>query len=110
VHACAAWLALRDGELERASELGEAALDEWAADPGRGGPAVFQWSARFPLLAVELARRNPDAALEQARSLLDTRQQELPADLCELLRTAVDTGDHGVLERALDVARLTGYA
>ena len=109
VHASAAWIALRDGDLARAAELGERALADWAADPGRGGPAVFQWGARFPLMAVALADGDAAGALAHANSLLDPRQQPLPAELGEIVRTAVHESDAGALRSALELARLDGY-
>ena len=109
VGASAAWIALRDGDLERAGELGERALADWAADPGRSGPAVFQWSARFPLMAVALAGGDAAGALAHADSLLDPRQQPLPTELSELLRSAVGESDAAALGPALELARLAGY-
>ncbi len=109
VHASAAWIALRDGDLERAGELGERALADWAADPGRSGPAVFQWSARLPLMAVALADGDAAGALAHAQSLLDPGQQPLPAELSELLRSAVGESDVAPLGPALELARLGGY-
>ncbi len=41
------------------------------ASEGRVGSSVFQWTARFPLLGVALARGDVDDALEHARAMLD---------------------------------------
>jgi hypothetical protein len=71
---------------------------------------VFQWNARFPLLAVYLARGDGEAALEQARAMLDPSQQPLPEDVRELVEAADGAGDPGVLARALELARAGGFA
>jgi predicted ATPase/class 3 adenylate cyclase len=105
----AAWIAYRDGDLDRAVSLAEAALAEWDEEQ-RGGATVFQWAARFPLLGIELARRRPDAALEQARAMLDPAQQPLPHELSGLLERAVLDGDASMLGRALETARTRGFA
>ena len=60
---------------------------------------MFQWTARFPLIGVELARGRPVAALEQARALLDPAQQPLPPGLQELVAQAVAEEDEALLER-----------
>ena len=108
-HASAAWIALRDGEVERALVMGEAALADWAAEPGRGGPTVFQWSARFPLLAVALARGRTSTAFEHAGAMLDASQQPLAPEVREMLARAIREDRVDQLETALDVARVSGY-
>jgi predicted ATPase/class 3 adenylate cyclase len=105
----AAWIAYRDGDLDRATRLAEQALVEWAAEK-RGGVTVFQWSARFPLLGVALERGRVEEALAQAEAMLDEAQQPLPARLRELLEPAVRDRDASSLAAALDAARAVGYA
>ena len=105
----ASWVAYRAGNLDAASEHAHAALADWNRYQ-RSGPTVFQWSARFPLLAIELDHGRLDAALEQARAMLDPLQQPLPDDLRELLQRAVDEGGGDSLTRSLELARDSGYA
>jgi hypothetical protein len=97
-----AWLAWRDGDLEATKRWGAEAIADWNR-VGRAGPTVFQWTARFPLLAVAVAERRHDDAEKQARAMLDERQQPLPDDL----RSALEERD---FERALELAYERGYA
>ena len=62
------------------------------------------------LLAVALARADPDAALEHARCLLDPRQQPLPDEIASALGAAIAGGRAEDLEAAVEVARRYGYA
>ncbi len=104
----ASWIAYRDGNLDAALEHAHAALADWNRYQ-RSGPTVFQWAARFPLLAVEVERGRLDAALEQARAMLDPLQQPLPDELRELLQDAVEEGGGDSLTRPLELARDGGY-
>jgi hypothetical protein len=103
-----AWLAWRGGAADEAEQHAGAALANWQQS-GRTGPTVFQWTARFPLLALEVARGRADAALVHARAMLDSSQQPLPRDLGELLQSAIDAGEARFLERAVDAGRDRGY-
>jgi predicted ATPase/class 3 adenylate cyclase len=105
-----AWVALREGDLAAASRYAEDAFRDWAASGRSAGPTVFQWTARFPMLGVELARARPDAAFEHAEAMLDPFQQPLPGELQALLREGVTTRDVSSLEHALELARASGYA
>ena len=109
VAANAAWIASRDGDLELATAHGEEALADWDAE-GLAGPRVFSWTARFPLLGVALARGDVDEALEHARAMLDESQQPLPDEIAAALSAAVEVGTTEHLERALALARSSGYA
>jgi predicted ATPase/class 3 adenylate cyclase len=109
VQANRAWIALRDRDLAAAAGAAEMALADWETEE-RSGPTVFQWTARFPMLAVELERGRLEAALEHARVMLDTSQQPLPAELGALVERAVMEGDETLLERALEAAAAIGYA
>lgn len=104
-----AWLAYRDGDLELATQRANEALADWKPE-GRGSSGVFAWTARFPLLGVELARGRTDAALEHARALLDPSLQPLPAELADLAERAVETAEPADLVEALERARSIGYA
>jgi hypothetical protein len=109
VHALQAWVAYRDGDLDVAEEAGRTALTEWDAER-RAGPTMFQWTARVPLAAVELERGRVEAAVAQFRELLDPLQQPPPPELLPLVEEAVETGERGSVERALEAARPLGYA
>ena len=109
VHANTAWVAYRDGEDDAAAAAGERALATWGAEH-RAGPTMFQWTARFPLFGVEVARERVDAALEQCRAMLHPSQQPLPAEVLPLVAAAVARGDRVMLERALEAATALGYA
>jgi predicted ATPase/class 3 adenylate cyclase len=103
-----AWVACRDGDRELLRRFVAAAFADW--DPGnRSGPTVFQWTARFPLLAAELAEGNTEAAFEQARAMLDPDLQPLPEALDHELRAGVERGDPALLERAVERGRALGY-
>lgn len=107
--AVAAWIAYRDGDLELAAKRGEEALADWEPE-GRGGSGVFGWTARFPLVGVELARERAEAALEHARALLDPALQPLPPEIGAAVERAVRSGRPEDLRAALEIARPSGYA
>ena len=104
----ASWLAFRDGDLDRALGRGGDALAEWHTE-GLRGSRVFEWTARFPLLGVAVARDEIEAAREHARAMLDPDQQPLLPEIDVVLRAAVH-GDGAELVRALEVAASLGYA
>ena len=103
----AAWLAFRDGDLDRAIRHGEEALAAWRAE-GRTGYGVFEWTARFPLLGVAVARDDVAAATAHARGMLEQTQQPLPDEIAVALRRALDGGG-GTFAVALKLARHDGY-
>ncbi|CAN97295.1 Protein kinase [Sorangium cellulosum So ce56] len=108
-----AWIALRRGDHVAAERAAREALSRWGALP-RVYP--FHWLARMPLAFVELARERVDDAVEQARAMLDPKQQRLPDEIAAAL-AAADAGrargDAAGARRALedvsDVARRLGY-
>jgi hypothetical protein len=105
----AAWIASRDGDPELALARGTEALADWQSE-GLRGSRVFEWTARFPLLGVQLAHGRLDAVGEHARAMLDESQQPLPEDIARGLSQAVDAGTLESFERALALARASGYA
>jgi hypothetical protein len=107
--ATGAWVAYRDGDLERAAARGADALADWETD-ARSGSRVFEWTARFPLLGVALAGGDTDGALEHARAMLDDSQQPLPAEISDALQRAIDSADAEGLQAVLELARPGGYA
>jgi hypothetical protein len=84
-----AWVAWRQGKPADAVQHGQAALDHWRELPAGHASAPFQWTARWPLLAIALERGQISDALGHARALLDPLQQALPEPLAELLAGAV---------------------
>jgi predicted ATPase/class 3 adenylate cyclase len=109
VAATHAWIAFRTGERDEARRFADVAFADWR--PGLySGPRVFQWTARFPLLAIELEERNVDAAVEHALAMLDPIQQPLPEELAEMLAEAAERRDAKLLQRAVEVARPLGYS
>jgi hypothetical protein len=107
--AIAAWIAYRDGDLELAVGRGNEALADWMPEGG-GSSGVFAWTARFPLLGVELERGRTDAALEHAKAMLHPSLQPLPPELAAALERAVATRSPDDLRTALEHARPYGYS
>jgi hypothetical protein len=70
---------------------------------------VFQWTARFPLLAVDVARDRLDSATEHARAMLDEAQQPLTTDVQAALEDATRTRSRTALAQAIGLARRYGY-
>jgi predicted ATPase/class 3 adenylate cyclase len=103
-----AWLAWRGGALEETRRWGAAALADWPAAK-RAGPTVFQWSARFPLLAVDLEQGQLESASEHARRMLDYSQQPLTPDVGAALEEATALGSREAFKRTIDLARSYGY-
>jgi tetratricopeptide (TPR) repeat protein len=105
-----AWVAYREGAFDTADRFAGEALSDWGIERGSAGPTVFQWTARFPMLGVELARNREDAAYDHARAMLDPFQQPLPTDLDDLLRAGLTRSDTTLLQRALERGAASGYA
>jgi hypothetical protein len=103
-----AWSAWREGDLDGVERWAAQALRDWE-DTGRQGPTVFQWTARFPLLATDLARGRLDSALGHAGWLVDDSQQPLPVGLAQLVAQALDRQDEALLARAVEEGRQLGY-
>jgi tetratricopeptide (TPR) repeat protein len=108
-----AWVAWKNAELTEALEKGKAAVEPWQ---GSETGFMFQWLARFPLIAVALNRdRTPDA-VEYARGLLEPAQQALPGTLEASLEGAIEAWQRGEPEaarthfdRAIELALEMGY-
>jgi tetratricopeptide (TPR) repeat protein len=107
--ACGAWVAYRDGDLERALTRGAEALVDWSSE-GRRGSSAFEWAARFPLLGVELERGCIEDAEAHARAMLDEAQQPLPPEISDALERAVVENRHASYAHAIELARPGGYA
>ena len=88
--------------------MGAVALADWPAAK-RAGPTVFQWSARFPLLAADIAQDRVESASEHARRMLDRTQHPLVPDVQEALTAATGPGSHDAFRRTIALARTYGY-
>jgi tetratricopeptide (TPR) repeat protein len=97
-----AWVALREGKPAAAEKHGRTALADWARE-GRTGPTAFQWTARWPLLAVAVGRGDLAAVREHAGAMLDSSVQPLPDQLADALARED-------FVRAVELAREVGYA
>lgn len=108
-----AWLAWRDGDMEKAEEYGKAALGEWQhqrqVDP-------YQWAGLWPLIGVMLVQERLSEAMQYVRMLLDPRQRQPPEALKKLLEAAVqawETEQHhtaySLLQQAIHLAEEQGY-
>ena len=99
-----AWLALCEGDLVGAEAHARFAIETWD-----GLTLVFplQWAARLPLVEVKLDAGDVAEAAAHGRALLDERQQRLPDDVAQLLKTAseaVETGSWPEAQAALSTA------
>jgi len=103
-----AWIAWRNGDNEAAERYGKAALESMSAT-GPSGPVFFQWTARFPLLAVCVERDELEAAAQHAVGMLGETQQPLPSELGSVLQEALDRGSRQAFARALESAGASGY-
>jgi len=108
-----AWLAWREGSWAEAEVNGEAAVQMWQQAPLS---TPFQWTARWPLLAVALAQNRVSDAMDDAQALLQPEQQRLPPGLTAQLEQAVaawqqgDNAAAGVrLNQALELAQQLGF-
>jgi len=108
-----AWLAWREGKGSAAEANGEAAVEMWQQAPLS---TPFQWTARWPLLAVALARNRLPDAMGHAQAVLQPEQQRLPPALTMRLEQAVaawQQGDNAAagarLRQALELAQQLGF-
>jgi tetratricopeptide (TPR) repeat protein len=108
-----AWVAWVEGNLQEAEERGRQATDFWEEQllvyP-------FQWTARWPLIGVTLARGRIAEAVEHASAMLRPVQIRLPDELGAALQDAVAAWEAGCgeaasqkLHEAMELARKTGW-
>ncbi|WP_437924723.1 AAA family ATPase [Sorangium sp. So ce291] len=96
-----AWASWRDGDAGEAERLALEALSLW--QPISSAYAFpFQWTARLPLLDLALRGGDVAGAVEQARAVLDGKQQRLPDGMAAPLERAVDAWGRGQGEAAKD--------
>lgn len=108
-----AWVSLREGNLCKAQENGQAALEMW-----RKAPLVypFQWTALWPLIGVALNKEEISAAVDYACALLQPSQQRLPDSINTILEEAIKGwGEYETakvrinLNRAVELAQELGW-
>jgi hypothetical protein len=110
------WAAWRKEVWAEAKDHCLAALDLWEQVADHHASCVFQWTARWPLVALALAQDQLEAALQQAQFMLNPPQQRLPAQLTAMLEDAAAAWAQAqparvknVLEKAVDVAQALHY-
>ena len=108
-----AWLARRDGEMDKAEEYSRAALEEWQHQR-QVNP--HQWAALWPLIGVLLVQQRISEAMHYGRMLLDVRQQPCSEQLGVLLESAWQAWNAGQqarayahLQQVLPLAEKMGY-
>jgi tetratricopeptide (TPR) repeat protein len=108
-----AWVAWREGNLDEARELGQAALALWSES------SIFipvRWTALWPLIGTELAQERIPEAMVYARMLLAPAQHLPPEVLYSVIEAALakwDAGQQDTARRDLDqvtvMAQQMGY-
>ncbi len=108
-----AWLAWQEDNAAQAESEGKAAVALWQQAPLS---TPFQWTARWPLLAIARARQHLPEAIAHAQAMLKPDQQRLPSALLLHLEEAVASwqrGQHaeadGCLGQALALAQQLGH-
>lgn len=103
-----AWVAWRNGELDRARAHAEAALAGW-----RDSVYPFQWLALWPLIDIMMQQNETEEALTLAQSMLAPSQQRLPVPIEQALARALAAGNLETAEphlrHALQLARENRY-
>ena len=80
-HGNLCWVSWKRNRLEEAEGHGLAALSCWEVTP-----FAFQWTARFPMLAVFLRRDALSQAMPMVDSLLNESQEKIPDPIADLFR------------------------
>ena len=96
-----AWAAWRQGDLAGAQALGLAAMDQWGKVPAGHASCAFEWTALLPLMAIAAANRQPDQAIEYARTLVDPARMRLPDALERALQGAIQCGENDPADASL---------
>jgi tetratricopeptide (TPR) repeat protein len=107
------WVVWQQGDLVKAEQLAQAALEAWRV---YSMPYPFYWQAWLPLLSIALQRNSLDQAIDLAQQIVDPRQQKLSDPIEPLLQQAISawqvadaTMTHQLLADAIDHARSLGY-
>jgi DNA-binding SARP family transcriptional activator len=111
-----AWVAWREGDLARAQEFGQTALELWEQLPAGHSSRAFQWTVFWPLLGVALAQDQASQANRLACALLDHTQQRLPDSLETVVKKGMTAWEEGqaetavvYLHQAIELAQELGY-
>jgi tetratricopeptide (TPR) repeat protein len=108
-----AWLAWRERHWAEAKAKGQAAMEMWQQAPLS---TPFQWTARWPLLAIALARHHVSDAIDHAQVMLQPEQHRLPPALTLHLEEAMAAWHQGktvvasaCLRQAFELAQELGF-
>jgi tetratricopeptide (TPR) repeat protein len=96
---CEAWLSYQEGDIGRAVQHGQTALETW-----RSTRFPLRWPALWPLLAASLKLERPADAVDYARQMLHPSHQKLEDALTAELQEAVtawEAGDTAVSQQHL---------
>ena len=106
-----AWSAYHQGDLEKAEQQAEKALQHWGS---RNYP--FEWLADFPLAAIRMKRGEIRLAQECLDAIQIPTQQWLPEELQTCLKEIVNRKSQGdpelarqAIQQALTTANRLGY-
>jgi tetratricopeptide (TPR) repeat protein len=115
-HANLAWADWRDAQFAECEAKASAALDEWRDLPTGHASAAFQWTALWPLIVVCLAEGRAGEAVGHAGELLAPELMRLPAEIEDLISSALDSWKRGearktteLLDGAVVQAQHTGW-
>ncbi len=106
-----AWLHYHAGEWRQVQAQAEKAVASWS-----GTSYPFQWLAHWLLLALALRQNRLPDAIAAARAMLDSKQQQLPDEVDEVLGAAAaaweacdETAAQSSLATAVKLAQQYGY-
>jgi tetratricopeptide (TPR) repeat protein len=109
-----AWVAWREGDVSRAENEGQIALQLWQELEVARYPLM--WTTLWPLIGVALTRRELSRAIGYVDLLLDEKQQRLPELMTTALQAAITAWDEGQedqarkhMDRAAAIASDLGY-
>ncbi len=108
-----AWVALREGRMDAAHDLGTKGLELIRQVPIS---KLLVWIPIWPLIASEIARGEIASAMAHVQELLGPTQQPPPDDVLLALNQSVTAWEKGETDRATthlvvaaDLARASGY-
>jgi hypothetical protein len=108
-HGNLAWVAWRGGEITSARRHSQEALEAWRRLPTN---YMFEWLARWPLIALAIVDDNITEAVSHAVRLLDESQKRMPETLEPILEGAIRAeakGDHVLSRNLLEQAAAAAH-